>query len=149
MTHVRRQIRDGVMAALAGLPHTGANVFHARQHSLGERQLPALQLAVMGEKITRAAQGAPPVASRAAALVVQAEAVAGDGRALQDLLDAIGTEVERAVFAWAEAQPWILDHQLSETDLLFGDPSERRSGQLAMTWTITVLAREGDPDSIL
>lgn len=93
MAHVRKQIRDALETLLTGLTTTGSNVEANRVYEVQSDKLPALNIIVGEEDISRDTQGG--TLQRFAVVVVECYAAATTG--LDDTLDQIVAEVETAV----------------------------------------------------
>lgn len=90
--HVRTQIRDAVVALLAGLPTTGANVHNSRVKALRESDLPALNVSVRAENSSVATTGSNPMLARNATLIIKCHTMVADG--YETILDTMAKEVE-------------------------------------------------------
>lgn len=93
-THLHKQIRDALVAALGGLASTGANVFANRVYPLTEAELPALRIFIEEEE---AEWQISDIYSRV--LYCTIEACAKVNLSLDDMLDQISMEVEVSLSA--------------------------------------------------
>ncbi|CAE6723634.1 hypothetical protein [Candidatus Nitrotoga fabula] len=92
--HIHKQIRDALVAALAGLATTGSNVFANRVYPLTEAEVPALRISMDEEEADEQVDG---ILQREVYCIV--EACAKLGVALDDALDQISLEVEPVLAA--------------------------------------------------
>lgn len=97
MAHVRRQIRDAVIAELSDLADQGYLVTGRRVSSLEPDELPAILVSVgIEEESAPVTMGNPPVLERTASLQV-AGLAKEDEPYIDDLLETIAEEIETAV----------------------------------------------------
>lgn len=144
--HVRTQLRNAVVALLTGLPTTGANVFVAPVDPTTTDQLPALLVFTSSETSQPVELGEPRICERPLRLEVRALARQTDD--LQDTLDQICLEVERAL-----AMPNSLDAAKRTTLLatairMDGDFS-KPVGQAALVYEVSYYVAENAPDVAL
>ena len=145
--HIRRQIRDAVALALAGLPTTGGNVFKSRVGPLPVEDLPALRIYTPIDRAERMSQGSPPRQNREVQVLVEAVVVAAEGQ-LEDTFDAIGVEVEAALGNSDLGVP-VDDMVFVEAISGLSGEGEDQAGLLRMEFTATVSVAEGAPDAVL
>jgi hypothetical protein len=93
--HVRKAIRDAVVAALGNLTTTQTRVFPGRVYPLEEEDLPGLLVYTGDEDITTGSMGVRRQLDRA--LEVTVEGVFQDITSLDELGDTILKEVEEAL----------------------------------------------------
>ncbi len=94
MSHVRTQLRAAAVAALTGLPTTGANVFTGQAYPRQASQLPFLEISTLeGSQL----DGLPALLNRS--LVLRVRAVVRSADNTTDLLDQIALEVETVLLA--------------------------------------------------
>jgi hypothetical protein len=148
MAHLRKQIREGIAAALAGLPTTGANVFQSRVYPLEDTDLPALQVYALGDTALAVSLPAPRLMERRLRVNVVAVAKAVDN--LDDTLDQICEEAEQALaMPCAELAGLCKSITLVATDIEMQGTAERPVGQAAMTYEVYYLNAENAPDVAL
>lgn len=139
MSHVRRQIREAVAAAVTGLATTGSRVFQSRVYPLRDADLPCLLVSTGDEEISPATIG--NILQRDIDLHVRGVAKAGTD--LDDTLDQIALEVETAI---ANGYPEARLHKV-ETDM--EDTLEKPAGVLALTYRLTVFTAAGNPGTLI
>lgn len=93
---IRKEVRDGLVAALAGLATTGANVFASRVRPFKPGELPALNVIGGDEELERG-DISTELADRRMRPVVEATVARVDG--YDDELDQVIEEVEAAIGA--------------------------------------------------
>lgn len=93
MAHVRKQIRDALEVLLTGLATTGTRVEASRVYEVQPDALPALNIIIGEEQISRDTMGGDQ--QRFAAVIVEGYAAGPAG--LDDTLDQIAAEVEAAI----------------------------------------------------
>jgi hypothetical protein len=113
---VRKQVRDAVAAALAGLPTTGARVFENRLHELQDDELPALRIYASDESIRTASMGTKR--RREHTLEVMVECCSKKTAGMDDELDAMIKEViERLDANQAAGGAKMVEPRRIETDM--------------------------------
>lgn len=96
MAHIRTQVRQGMAAAVTGLPLTGARVFVSRPYPLQTTDLPAILIYSDGETTIQAIDiGSPRTLERT--MQVWVELVAMATAALDDTLDEGCRQIEVAL----------------------------------------------------
>lgn len=95
MAHVRKSIRDAIVAALGGLATTGARVFPGRNYPLEDTELPALTVFTDDEQVDIGSLGIGRTQNRTLDAIVEAHFK--DVASLEDKGDTILAEVETAL----------------------------------------------------
>lgn len=95
MTHIRRQIRDNVVAAVTGLPLVGGRVYKSRLYPLTAAQLPGLCVYTGDEQVSTSTISYPRTQERSVEVRVEVFVSAADG--YDDTADAVIEQVEVAV----------------------------------------------------
>lgn len=146
--HVRRQVREALLARLAGLPTSGANAFAHRVRPLEEHQLPAVLVAVNAEAMDNNIHG---TARRVMEVTVRLVAAAAEG-ALDDLLDQMASEAEAAIaaapLAGIPSQNVLLVSVDCDPDA-FSMEGELVIGELTLNYLVDVFTAPGQPDIAL
>jgi hypothetical protein len=93
MTHLRKQIRDGLVTALTGLPQTGNQVFASRVYPMEAAKLPGIIIYTTSEEVETQTIGRPRTQFRQLAVAV--EIYVKGGGAVDDVLDNIASTVEQ------------------------------------------------------
>ncbi len=94
MAHLHQQIRDAMITALTGLTSTGSRVFANRVYPLTAADLPAIRIYTEEEE---AEQIGLMGQWRQRGLSISVEACAKANTALDNTLDQIGLEIEKAI----------------------------------------------------
>ena len=153
MTHVRKQIRDRVVADLTGLTTTGGRIFDSRLFNFENAELPALAVYCKNETSERDTMGSSSTQGLARTLIVQVEGYASapsGSNLMENTLDTIAEEVETAL-----ANDWTLnslakDCFLSGTDIDFqGQDSDSMVGTMVMEWTVLYRTNTNAPGTAL
>ena len=143
MAHVRTQIRAQVIAALAGLPTTGNRVYPGRSLPLDPERIggPGLLVYCGNEEVEAVTLHAPAVEEHA--LLIHLRGVAKASSNLEDVLDQIALEVQRAM---AQQLP-DTEHialQVDEDDTL-----EKPCGLITLTYRMKYHIAADAPDVML
>lgn len=141
--HVRKQIRDAMVAALDGLTTTGSNVFSGRVYAVQRTELPCLLVYFEeeGSEIDAMGTSGRPL-DRQAQITV--EGVARVTTALEDTLDAIAKEVEAAL-GGNRLGGLARDVQLSRTRYGLTGEGDAQHGAVRLTWAYDYRTPENDP----
>jgi hypothetical protein len=134
--HQRRQIRDAVVAALkAADTAAGERVFPARSNPFKRVDLPAVAVLTSSET-SDDGQTAPRELKRVMRLEVQA--AVEDTANVQDVLDALALQLERAMHADPTFGGVCADSTLTESSLLVdGQTGQREVGALGLAYRVT------------
>jgi len=143
MAHVRTQIRNQVIAALAGLPTTGNRVYPGRSLPLDPDRVggPGLLVYCGNEEVEAVTLHAPAIEEHA--LLLHLRGVAKASANLEDVLDQIALEVQRAM---AQALPdmALIALQVGEDDTL-----EKPCGLITLTYRMKYHVHADAPDVLL
>ena len=146
-SHLRKQIRDAVAAALTGLATSGARVYESRTHELQDANLPGLRIYTNSED-ARVSEilSSNRVLERDLELVVEACSKKSSG--LDDELDLMVQEVEVAIAAnqGAGGAKWI---QLKSIEIDMEGEAEKEIGVARMTFEVRYNAALSAPDVAL
>jgi hypothetical protein len=146
--HLRKQIRDAIVARLGGLPSTGSNVFTAPVYPLEDSQLPALIVSIVSETTGWAepTEPAPRIIGRSC--FARITAVAKATAALYDTLDQIALEVEVALSmpAFTPSGSKFIDYVSIDIEQV---AAEQPTGRAEMLFNVRYLAAENAPDIAL
>lgn len=147
MAHMRTQIRQAVVAALTGLPTTGARVFVNSVYELRAADLPCLLVQTGGEPQIDAMTVAGTALQRQH--LVRVKAVAKQASGLQDALDQMLLEVEGAL-ALSTLGGLVKRMELKAIE----EPVESAAldtpaGELTATWLVTYITPTTNPDTHL
>jgi hypothetical protein len=145
--HLRRQIRDAVVAALGGLSTTGSNVFGSRVTPLQDANLPALLVSTPAEDVEIASMGANRTQERTLQLVIEACVKAASG--YEDTVDQIVKEVEQA-FAAAPTLGGLCKYmQLRKIETELSGEGEKPVAVATMTFDVPYYTALNAPDVAL
>jgi len=141
---VRNQILTSVVAALTGLPTSGARVFASRVHEMQGHELPGLRVYAAGEDITMASHGVVRRREHRMELVVECCAKAGNADAQVDaMVREVRAALDSAVIASAK---WIEPRRL---DIEIEGDAERNVGVGRITHEVLYYTARGAPDVAL
>lgn len=143
MAHVRKHIRDAVVARLTGLPSTGSRVYATRAYPVDAASLPALCVYTLSETSELATIGPNGALRRSLDLVV--EAVAKVNATLDDTLDGLAFDVEQAIAGDRTLGGYAKDCVLASTSIAVRGEAEKETGSAVMTFAVTYWTRAVDP----
>lgn len=150
MAHIRQQIREAAAEDLLGLRTTGEKVRRSAVWPIGKGGLPCLLVYVNNETVEfpsmRGDEADGRRQLRTLSLSVEG-AAEGSEATLDNTLEQIGVEVERALVVAADSEssnlgPLVLDLRLSEVELSFGREGRRPSVVIKITFEAAYQARE-------
>jgi hypothetical protein len=133
MSHVRTQLRAGLVAALTGLATTGNRVHASRMRPVKAEQMPCLLIATGDERIESTALQYGPL-DRALTLHVSGFAM---GATVDDTLDQIAHEVETALAS--------KNYKLQGIEVDFDDELEKPVGSITLSFEILYFTQAGSP----
>ena len=141
--HVRRQIREALVAAVTGLPTTGSRVFASRIYPLEAADLPCLTVLTLSEASTIISMSPSVMLERRVTFEVSAHAQGLSG--VDDALDQMCKEVEVALASPALAG---LSNAvaLTATEFALDGSAEQPVGRAAMRYEVTYYTAENAPD---
>lgn len=145
MAHVRKQLRDAVKTALAA-DYPG-KVGGLRAFARARADLPAIEISTPSEVAGRVSDDGDLERriGLEARIVFATTAPAQD---VEDEIDVIAADVERAVYGVSAAAPFSASVLGFETALDLGDPAEARPAALIITFSVLLLTTEDDPETI-
>lgn len=156
MAHIRTQLRNAVKTRLTGLTTTGANVFGNRVNPTDDAELPALLVMNDAEQITSRAIGsqvAPHARAEMRTVSLKVRALAKVSTALDDTLDQICLEVEKAIgqdiFLITGGVHLVQDSRLMSTTYELDEQGEKPSGIADMIWDFDVWVANNAPDVVI
>jgi hypothetical protein len=143
--HLRRQIREGIGAAVTGLTTTSTRVFQSRVYPLEVADLPGLLVRSSSEVVEVLTIHAPRMQQRS--VNVEVVAVARAVADLDDTLDGICKEVEVALAMPISALAGIAKNvTLASTEIELTGGAEKPVGMATMTYVVEYFALENAPD---
>lgn len=147
MKHVRQQIREALATVLNSQPLVGANVFINRTQPVTDSVLPCLIIAVENDESESASMSYPRLANHR--LVISIRAFAHANSALDDALDAMCMNVEKALSANISLGGLTKDLQISSTSMALNSEAETNYGEAAMLWSAAYYIQETVPETAL
>lgn len=140
--HIHKQIRDALVASLADLTTTGPNVFANRVYPLTDAELPALRISMDEEEADEQVDG---IMQREVYCIV--EACAKLGAALDDALDQMSLEVEKALAAGVTVDGQLLYPVYTGMRIAFED-ADLPVGVKRMRYRIPFFTHSAFPESL-
>lgn len=146
MPHVRKSIRDAIVAALANLTTTGARVFPGRNYPLEATELPALTVFTDDEEVEIGSIGVARLQNRTLEAIVEAHFK--DAASLDDKADTILAEVETALGAGVSlgGAKYL---QLARVEFERDGDGEQPAGLMRMTFKVFYITALGAPTTAL
>lgn len=145
--HVRTQVRDAVVTALAGLTTTGSRVYAGRVRQLTDANLPGLSVYTTSEEIDHGDDtgviGTRKLTRRITLTIEATVKAVGD---VDSTLDTIAKEVETALSAVPTLGGLAKDMWLQSQEKELDGASESKIGSLVMEYLIIVRTAENAPD---
>lgn len=149
MTHVRTQIRKGVISLLkANIPSVGGRVFSSRISAFRENELPAISVYTRSENSRRSSHTPSARLMRTVQLTIFCIVPRGDD--YDDRIDELSSEVERLILTDTinihvdnrNAQ----DVSLISTTMDFDGAGTAEHASINLTYDLIYTTREGEPD---
>jgi hypothetical protein len=150
MAHIRTQLRNAIKTRLTGLATTGSSVFNNRQEILSDAELPALIVRNDLDQITSRAigsQAAPHARMEQRTVSIKVQAYAKQNTGLDDVLDQMCLEVEKAIAADIFMGGLTNDARLMSTSVQFDESSEKVEGSAEMIWEFDTWVPNNAPDT--
>jgi hypothetical protein len=147
MSHVRKQIRDAVAAALTGLTTTGTNVFKGRYFSMQTPKLPALLVYTTNEDAELSIMGSSRGSDRVLSLVIEGYAISKT--IVEDTLDQIAVEVEEAMASDYTLNGLTRDVRYTGYELDANADPEQTVAVIRLTFDIKYRVSAGDVETAL
>lgn len=142
MSHVRQQIREAIVAALTGLPTTGARVTTGDPYAVGTT--PALVIVAAEERVDTDSIGSVKQTRQAEITVIGY----ADGQSVEDDLDTISAEVEGRLDG---SQLGGLAKEVFFTGMtkIIAADGTKRSGEIRMMFSVFYRVQRGAPGTAL
>lgn len=145
MSHVRKQLRDAVIAALnSNVAALGNRAEGVRGFMRNLERLPAAEVSTPGEQVE--GETMDGVLARNIELVVTLY-VAGD--AVEDQCDALAVETEKAIYADADVMGMVSDITPESMSFEMQGEGEKRIARMEMSWAAVVQTLEDDPETAI
>jgi hypothetical protein len=142
MAHIRKQVRDAVVAEVTGLATTGARVYTEQVAPLDPSQLPALLVSTPAEDAEQSEKFGGVLVRREITVDIAIKVKTGTPVAT---LDAIAEQVETALGTTltVAGAPVDVDYVGMQSDL--SDDADRAIGSMVLRFTVTVWTEPGAP----
>lgn len=147
MTHVRQSLRAAVVAAVTGLPTTGARVRTGRVYPLQEADLPGLEVNTVAEEAEPQSLSFSGVLARAVTVEVVGRARAT--AAIADVLDAIAEEVEGALAGAVTVSGVQVALDYAGADIQFSGEVDQPVGAVALRFTAQLFTLASAPGTLV
>tara|TARA_R110001632_G_scaffold9645_2_gene36793 strand:- start:3167 stop:3610 length:444 start_codon:yes stop_codon:yes gene_type:complete len=145
MAHLRKQLRDRAVADLTGLATTGSKIYASRVYPLTTANLPGLCVYTREESVEVTTINSPRTLIRELALIV--EGYAASTTVLDDTLDQIALEVEKALAADITLNNLAKTIKLQSVDAEYSDEGEQPVGIIRLTYAVEYAALENNPEA--
>lgn len=147
MSHVRKQVRDALVATLTGLPSTGSRVSANRSLPLTKGAGLSLAVRVASEASEDLSMGRMQARVMTLVLAVSGKAATEDD--LADALDASAVEIERTLALSPTLGTLVQDLTYRGAEFVLSAEGETISGALALTYEATVYTAANNPETAL
>jgi hypothetical protein len=144
VAHVRKLIRDNIVAAVTGLNATGTNVFKSRVYPLSAESLPALTVYTRSEEVTQSTISIPRTIERT--LTVSIDSYVQGLTNYEDSLDAIAVEVENAITADVTRGGYAKDTRVISFESDFSGDPDQPVASSTITIEVDYVTIEDDPE---
>lgn len=144
MAHVRKLIRDNIVAAVTGLDTTGANVFKSRVYPLSSGSLPALTVYTRSEDVMQSTMRKPRTIERT--LTVSIDSYVQGLTNYEDSLDAIAVEVENAITADVTRGGYAKDTRITSFEADYSGDPDQPVASSTITIEVDYVTIEDDPE---
>lgn len=146
MSHVRTQLRDAVIAAIAAdVPGFGGRVDKVRGFSRNRPLMPSCEVSTPGEATVGISMDR--LLSREIDLEVSVSVIGNDG--IEDSADDLAVGIETAIYASATVMGLVKEITPSGMQFEMQADGESRAGRMTLTWACVIVTREGDPKTAL
>lgn len=144
MAHVRKSIRDNIVATLTGLSTTGARVYPTRVYPIADALLPGIAIYTRSEEVLNSTItiGRNLVRTLTVAVEIYAKGVTG----LDDTVDAIASEIEVALAADVTRGGLAKDTRVLSFESDFSGDPDQPVGTGTITVEIDYVTIEGAPE---
>jgi hypothetical protein len=146
MTHVRKQIRDWLMANLAGSAEAGSRVHDQRALPLAKDGVPALLFSIQSEQVSE--QDFEHTQERIVTLRVTG-VVKDDSSSGGDTLDALGVFVEGRFSSDPTLGGIVKRYEYQGADFAFAGDGEKTLCTMAMRFAVQIFTERSDPETAI
>ena len=144
--HLRRQIRERIVADVTSLSTTGANVFEDRVYSVEASKLPCLLVYDIEESHEIESSGNPRGIVSELSVSIDGHAQGGDGKTVMQTLNLIQKEVQVAMQADIKINSLARDSYLISADASLSAEGAKPTGRISMNFLVTYSYLENAPD---
>lgn len=142
MAHLRKQIRDRVVANLTGLATTAGRVYASRVYPMAAANLPGICVYTKSESVETLTTTPPRTQSRT--LLLEVEGYVAATSALDDTLDAISLEVEEALAGDLTQNSLARDTRVIGIEAEFSGDGEQPVGVVRIDIEVDYIVAETD-----
>lgn len=147
MSHARQQIREQFETLLTGLTTTTTNVTASRVYTVSDSNLPHLSIYSVNESLDEDKGVLGDKEFRLLSVVVEARVKRNSN--LDDQLDTIAVEVEKAIFADDTLGNLVKGTDLESTEIELDGEGEKKTGLMTMTFICSYRINRTDPETII
>jgi len=145
MSHLRKQIRDRIIANVSNLTSTGSRVYQTRLYPVASVSLPTLLVYTVSETSEPETMSRPRKIIRRVDFAL--EGMVNGTSGLDDSLDAIAKDVEEAILADPTCNALAKDTVLTGTEIDYNASGEQPVGSVKMTFQVTYRTTETESES--
>lgn len=145
MSHLRKQIRDRIIANVSNLTSTGSRVYQTRLYPVASVSLPTLLVYTVSETSEPETMSRPRKIIRRVDFAL--EGMVNGTSGLDDSLDAIAKDVEEAILADPTCNALAKDTVLAGTEIDYNASGEQPVGSVKMTFQVTYRTTETESES--
>lgn len=143
MAHIRREIRDYVLAQITGLTTTGSNAFATRIYPMVNAKLPAVICYTNSESSQEVSFSKKRIQNRSLQLIV--EGYTKTLNTFDDVLDDIAEEVEIALLDDTTFAGKAINVELTNTEATYSGDGEQPVGTIRLTFEVQYRTETGVP----
>jgi hypothetical protein len=146
MSHIRKQIRDAIVAVLTGLTTTGSRVYKSRIYPLESGKLPGLCVFTKAETISNETITPPRTQIRVIEAMVEIYVMANSN--IDDSLDTVSLEVEEAIYSNQTLGGLAKGIDIVSFDADYSGDGEKVVGVGRLSLEVTYTTKENDLESV-
>ena len=145
MAHVRKQIRDRIVALLdSGVALVGGRVYNSRVYALTQSKLPAITVYIGSEDSSLVTVGSKTLMRTVS---VSVDIYENATASLDDNLDALAVQVEESIAADFQLNGLAKDAVLVSTEIDFSGESEQPVGVARLTFNVRYVTSVEDVET--
>lgn len=152
MAHIRTELRNQLVTTLlnANITNIGPNVFNSRQYRAGTVDLPIISVYILEDDVQPevGAMAQDPPFRHDTVATIESHVAGKNGLEVADALDQIGVEIDQALILNRNLGGFA-DTDLTPRDISFAfqTESDRVTGQMTYTFSVTYRATLSDPET--